>query len=110
MQEYFEYLTPEEARILFKVRTGQGPYLEVKKNHQFSTSILWISDFNCRLCYEKEEDTNHILNECNEIVRKGQDVNVNSQEEEEARKIISIRTKQFIHKFESRRSTINNEM
>ena len=57
------------------------------------------NDVTCRLCQENEENVNHILNECEVIVRNGPDVNIYSQEEEEAREIVG-RTIQFLRKIE----------
>ena len=55
-QEYFKYLSPQDARICFKVRSG---VFDVKCNRSYM-----YDDTLCRICKCGEESILHIINEC----------------------------------------------
>ena len=63
-QEYFKYLSPQDARICFKVRSG---VFDVKCNRSYM-----YDDTLCRICKDGEENILHIINECVAIDRMQQ--------------------------------------
>ena len=58
-QLYFSNLSPQKARIVFKIRAG---VLDIKAFRRYK-----YSDTICRLCGDGEEDIDHIASKCKEI-------------------------------------------
>ena len=88
-QEYMSTLWPDEARILFRLRT------ETYDIKMFRPYMYDPSKMECRLCGSHTEDIDHVLNVCDQIQHKLQDrVDVYSEEQEEQKEVVR-RVKQF---------------
>ena len=61
IQEYFNFLSPGDARLSFQIRVQ---VFDVKRWKKYR-----YEDLNCRLCGADVEDINHVLNECTGFTR-----------------------------------------
>ena len=66
-QRYFQFLSPENARTCFQVRTG---VYNVKDNRPYL-----YRDNVCRLCESEEESVDHIINSCTMVPRDNTRIN-----------------------------------
>ena len=57
-QQYFHFLSPADARLMFAIRSGT---LDIKVFRKYKYGE---GDTLCRLCDEAEESVDHIVNEC----------------------------------------------
>ena len=57
-QDYFFYLQPADARLVFSIRCGTLDLKTLRKYNYAEGDVM------CRLCGNKEETVNHIVNEC----------------------------------------------
>ena len=62
-QDYFTYLKPADARLLFSIRCGT---LDIKTMRRYNYDV---GDTACRLCEDGEETIDHIINCCTCIER-----------------------------------------
>ena len=62
MQKYMLYMSPEEARILFRVRSGM---LDIKGWRRYK-----YDDLVCRCCNEDDEEIYHVINKCKSVTRE----------------------------------------
>ena len=90
VQEYFEYLSPADARLLFSIRSGT---LDIKTLRSYSYDS---GDTLCRLCEREEETVEHIVNGCNEISRSCIISDVDSLIREDVHEVVR-RVKTFIN-------------
>ena len=82
-QEYISSMWPNEARILFRLRT------ETYDIKMFRPYMYDPSKMECRLCGSHTEDVDHVLNECTHIQHKLQDrVDVHSEKLEEQKEVV----------------------
>ena len=89
LQNYFDFLPPEDAKIMFKIRTGT---VDVKANLRYK-----YPDLKCRLCGNDDQNLNHILNECRtNYTRRGDVTNLYTQDEIDAKEIVH-RVKSFLN-------------
>ena len=62
-QDYFMYLKPADARLLFSVRCGTLDLKTLRKYNYEDADVL------CRLCGKEEERVEHIVNKCVIVTR-----------------------------------------
>ena len=62
-QDYFLYLYPADARLLFSIRCGTLDLKTLRKYNYEDGDVL------CRLCQRGNETVEHIVNHCEEIER-----------------------------------------
>ena len=62
-QDYFFYLQPADARLVFSIRCGTLDLKTLRKYNYTEGDVM------CRLCGNKEETVDHIVNECSLIER-----------------------------------------
>ena len=90
-QKYLQFLKPEDARTVFKLRTE---VYDIKRNCQYQ-----YDDVKCRLCGSEPEDTNHIMNDCLMIQRSNGNVDITCVEEHNMNEVVS-RVKNFEEQLE----------
>ena len=95
VQEYFEYLSPADARLLFSIRSGT---LDIKTLRSYAYDS---NDTLCRLCERENETVEHIVNACDEISRPGIISDVDSLIREDVFEVVR-RVKTFINLVEER--------
>ena len=61
-RDYLNCLPPHEARSIFQLRSG---VIDTKCTRKY-----WYDDRICRVCHLKDEDVDHLVNECPGISRK----------------------------------------
>ncbi len=80
-QEYFKYLSPQDARTCFQLRSG---VYNIKHNRPYM-----YNDSTCRLCLNGEEDVYHIVNVCHKVNRNQNTfVSIGNLSEEETREMV----------------------
>ena len=88
-QEYFDYLWPEDARLLFSIRSGTLDLKTLRKYCYDSGDTL------CRLCETEDETVDHIVNRCTEINRTSTISDVYSIEREDIMEVVG-RVRAFV--------------
>ena len=96
-QDYFEFLSSSEARLIFAIRSGT---VNVKTNRKYKYGD---ADMCCRLCDGGEESVEHIVNECKAILKSSTIENVFSLLKDDV-KVIAHRVKKFNDLIEDRES------
>ena len=66
IQEYFTFLSTEDARLLFRIR---AQVFDFKVWHKYR-----YDDLMCRLCGSDVEDVNHMLNDCTSLPRSPENI------------------------------------
>ena len=80
-QDYFTYLSPQDARTCFQLKSG---VYDIKYNRPY----IYDDDV-CRLCQNGIEDVFHILNVCTKVNRSGNVLNsISNLSEEETREMV----------------------
>ena len=88
-QEYFDYLSPADARLLFSIRCRT---LDIKTCRKY----CYDTDTVCRLCESADETVEHIVNKCSEIDRPSTILNVDSLVRGDVEEIVR-RVKVFVN-------------
>ena len=88
-QEYFDYLCPADARLLFSIRSGTLDLKTLRRYRYDSEDTL------CRLCEKEDETVDHIVNRCMELDRRTNITDVNSILREDIQEVVG-RVKAFV--------------
>ena len=96
IQNYFMYLKPADARLLFSVRSGTLDLKTLRKYNYEEADVL------CRLYGKEEETADHIINKCMMVTRTEIIYDVYSLEREHV-EIVVARIKMFLKLAEERK-------
>ena len=94
-KQYFKFLSPADARLMFAIRSGT---LDIKAFRKYKYGE---GDTLCRLCGIAEESLEHIVNECNDIQRTVPVTDLFSADRDVVEAVVS-RVKQFIKSCEEK--------
>ena len=89
-QDYFDYLCPADARLLFSIRSGT---LNLKMLRKYAYES---GDTQCRLCVGEDETVDHIVNRCEKICRSTTISDVHSLKREDVEAVVA-RVKLFVN-------------
>ena len=89
-QDYFDYLCPADARLLFSIRSGT---LDLKMLRKYAYES---GDTLCRLCVSEDETVDHIVNRCGKICRSTTISDVHSLERKDVEAVVA-RVKLFVN-------------
>ena len=102
IQDYFMYLKPADARLLFSVRSGTLDLKTLRKYNYEEANVL------CRLCGKEEETVDHIINICVMVTRTEIIYDVYSLEREHI-EIVVARIKMFLKLAEEKKVMEENK-
>ena len=100
-KEYMLRMTPQEARMFFKVRVNIVD-LRAVRDYMYDEKV-------CRLCGQEKEDVNHVLNECEEVTRTSRisDEDIHKEKDVETKKEVVRRVIEFQNKVKEKERKVS---